>query len=135
MKSLSSTAGHATDQLKDTFVDLSAQAMKLFSNLRDAEERGMETVLERLGLQRRQSALTPALWFAGGAIVAGAAVLLLHPTSGKKLRQRIATILDGEVQELTSQAAALEQRLEETLKSDASMAKKTPNGATHDVGR
>jgi gas vesicle protein len=135
MRNLSSTAGHATEQLKETFVDLSAQAMKLFNNLREAEDRGMETVLERLGLQRRQSALTPALWFAGGAVVAGAAVLLLAPTSGKKLRQRIATILDGEVQELTSQASSLEQRLEETLKSEASTSIKTPNGATHDVGR
>jgi hypothetical protein len=135
MTTFSSTAEHATEQLKDTFVELSSQAMKLFNNLRDAEDRGMATVLDRLGLQRRQSAITPALWFAGGAIVAGAAVLLLAPTSGKKLRQRIAGILDAEFQEVASSAASLEQRLEESLKSDVASPKKTPNGAPHDVSR
>jgi hypothetical protein len=135
MTTFSSTAEHATEQLKDTFVELSSQAMKLFNNLRDAEDRGMATVLDRLGLQRRQSALTPALWFAGGAIFAGAAVLLLAPTSGKKLRRRIAGILDGELQEATSAATSLEQRLEETLKSDVPSASRGPNGAPQDVSR
>jgi hypothetical protein len=135
MSTLSSTAEHATEQLKDTFVDLSTQAMKLFNNVREAEDRGMAAVLDRLGLQRRQSALTPALWFAAGAVVAGAAVMLLAPTSGKKLRQRIASILDGEGQELASKATAVEQTLEETLKSEASALKRPPNGTTHEVSR
>jgi gas vesicle protein len=95
----------------------------------------MAAVLDRLGLQRRQSALTPALWFAAGAVVAGAAVMLLAPTSGKKLRQRIASILDGEGQELASKATAVEQTLEETLKSEASALKRPPNGTTHEVSR
>jgi hypothetical protein len=135
MSTLSSTAEHATEQLKDTFVDLSTQAMKLFNNVREAEDRGMAAVLDRLGLQRRQSALTPGLWFAAGAVVAGAAVLLLAPTSGRKLRQRIASILDGEGQELTSKATAVEQTLEATLKAEASALKTPPNGASHEASR
>jgi gas vesicle protein len=59
-------------------------------------------------------------------------VLLLAPTSGKKLRQRIASILDAEVHEVVAKATALEQRLEETVKSEVAALKNTPNGA-HDA--
>jgi len=132
MTTFSTTAEHATEQLKDTFVDLSTQAMKLFNNVREAEDRGMVAILDRLGLQRRQSALAPVVWVAAGAVLAGAAVLLLAPTSGKKLRQRIASILDAEVHEVVAKATALEQRLEETVKSEVAALKNTPNGA-HDA--
>jgi hypothetical protein len=135
MTTFSSTAEHATEQLKDTFVDLSTQAMKIFNNVREAEDRGMAAVLDRLGLQRRQSALAPVLWVAAGAVVAGAAVLLLAPTSGKKLRQRIASILDGESQDMVAKATSLEQRVEEKVQGEVAALKNTPNGATHDASR
>jgi gas vesicle protein len=44
-------------------------------------------------LQRRESALRPALWFAAGAVVAGGAALVLAPSSGEKLRKRLIELL------------------------------------------
>ncbi len=117
------------NQVKDAFIDLSAHAMKLFGGLRDAEGRGMEVVLDRLGLQRRQSALTPALWFAAGAVLAGTTVLLWAPASGKKLREALATFLAGT--DVGAKATSLEHRVEEAVKSDVAPLKRTPNGAEH----
>jgi hypothetical protein len=46
-------------------------------------------VLDHLGLQRRESALRPILWFVAGAATAGAIAFLLAPTQGKRIRERI----------------------------------------------
>jgi hypothetical protein len=134
MSTFSNTADIATEQLKDTatharaaFIDLSTQAMKLFNGLRDAEGRGMDAVLERLGLQRKQSAVNPALWFVAGAVVAGAAVFVLAPTSGKKLRQRIASFLDDEAGHVVSAATSMGQRV--GIVTDEPSLKRPPNGA------
>jgi len=134
MTTISDTTGHATEHVKEaasharaTLLDLSTQVMKLVNGAREAEGRGVDAVLDRLGLQRRSSALGPALWFAAGVVVAGTAVLLMTPTSGKKLRQRIASFLGGEAEAVVTEARAAEQRVDETVK-------KMPNGAGHEVG-
>ena len=75
--------------------------------------------------------MTPALWFAAGAVVAGAAVLLLAPTAGKKVRQRIASFFEAEAGQVVSTATSIGQRIEEVVKNDASSLKSTPNGAEH----
>jgi len=156
MATISNTADQASDFVKDaashtksTFFDLSTQVMKMINNAREAEGRGVDMMLDRLGLQRRQSALGPVLWFTAGAVVAGTAVLLFAPTSGQSLRQRLAKFIDSEVKSVATQAKAAEQRVEDgikstvsTLRTDASdlktdasgVAKRPPNGAKHEIG-
>jgi hypothetical protein len=107
--------------------DLSTQVMRLINGARDAEGRGVDALLDRLGLQRRGSALTPLIWFAVGAAVAGTVVVLMAPTSGKELRERIAKFLGGEVEAVAARAKAAEHLTEETVKT-------VPNGARHPVG-
>jgi hypothetical protein len=131
MTTISNTTDHAAEQVKEaashartTFLDLSTQVMKLINGAREAEGRGVEAVLDRLGLQRRTSALGPVLWFAVGAAVAGTSVVLMTPTSGKKLRRRIARFLGGEVEAVTTEAKETKEHTEDGMK-------KMPNGANH----
>jgi hypothetical protein len=136
MTTISDSAGHATEQVKEAashararFFDFSTQVLKLVNGIREAQGRGADTVLDRLGLQRQTGPLGPALWFAAGAVTAGAAVLLLAPMSGKKLRQRIASFIGGEVQAAVAEAGTVEQRVEEAVKGDARASAHAPNGA------
>lgn len=88
------SAVHAAGQAKGSFVELGVQALKLVNTLRAMEMRGVDNLLDRVGLERKGSALRPVLWFAVGAVTAGAIVMILAPTSGKELRDRIVKILD-----------------------------------------
>jgi hypothetical protein len=92
MSSFTDTAGRTVDHTRSSLVDLGAQALKLTKSLRAIETRGVDSLLDHFGLQRRNGALGPAFWFAAGAVTAGAIVLLLAPESGKKLRNRIAQL-------------------------------------------
>lgn len=118
MGSVIHTAEHAVDQTRSSLVDLGAQALKLVNSLKAAEGRSVDSMLHRIGLQRRDEAPTPLLWFAAGAIAAGAVVFMLAPESGKKLRGRIAELWEsrgahaakpGNV--VTSKADGVEQNL------------------------
>jgi hypothetical protein len=136
MTTISDTAEHATEQVKEAashararFFDFSTQVLKLVNGIREAQGRGTDTVLDRLGLQRQTGPLGPALWFAAGAVTAGAAVFLLAPTSGKKLRQRIARFFEGGVESAVAKAGAVEQRVEEAVRGEAPAAAHSPNGA------
>jgi hypothetical protein len=80
------TASHA----RGSAIELGAQALRLFNNIREAEGRTFESVLSRIGLERRHSALRPILWFAAGAALAGGAALLFTPMKGVELVERIA---------------------------------------------
>jgi hypothetical protein len=102
MSTMTKTVDHAGEQVKHSaaharsgFVDLAAQALRLVNNIREAEERGVTSFLSRLGLQRRQSVARPVLWFAAGAVAAGAAALLLAPMKGDDLIKRITNIVRG----------------------------------------
>jgi hypothetical protein len=100
MRSAGRNASHAVDQVKETvssarssLVDLGVQAMKFLDTVRSQEERALDSALEHIGLQRRQSSLRPMLFFVTGAIVAGSIALVLAPASGKKLRAKILDLL------------------------------------------
>ncbi len=93
-------ASHAVDQVKagadstrSSLIDLGVQALKFFNHVRAQESRYVDSALDTIGLQRRESALRPVLWFAAGAVVAGGAALVLAPTSGDKLRKRLIQLL------------------------------------------
>jgi hypothetical protein len=102
MRTAARNASHAVDQVKETvssarssLVDLGVQAMKFLDTVRSQEERALDSALEHIGLQRRQSSLRPMLFFVTGAIVAGTVALVLAPVSGKKLRAKILDLLGG----------------------------------------
>lgn len=82
-----------TDSTRSSLVDFGVQALKLFNHVRAQESRYVDSALDHIGLQRRESALRPALWFAAGAMVAGGAALVFAPTSGEKLRVRLIELL------------------------------------------
>jgi ElaB/YqjD/DUF883 family membrane-anchored ribosome-binding protein len=135
MTTISNTADHAAEQMKDaashargTLLDLAAQAMKLVHGAREAESRGVDTLLDRMGLQRRRSGIVPVLWFAAGAIVAGGVVLLLAPESGKSLRKRIAGFLDDGNETIATKADGVEHRVEETVRHDVPVVPRPTNG-------
>jgi hypothetical protein len=79
----SSNASHA----------LGAQATQLLDAVRSQRVRALESLLDRVGLQRRHGVLRPALFVIAGAVAAGVAVLAFAPTSGKGLRARIENTL------------------------------------------
>ncbi len=92
MSSFVQATGRTADQARSSLVDLGAQALKLTKSLRSIETRGLDSLLDRFGLQRRGGALGPVLWFAAGAVTASAIVLLLAPESSKNMRDRIAEL-------------------------------------------
>jgi len=111
MSSVSDTAERAVHQVKDTaahtrsaLFDFGAQALRLVNDIRAAEVRGVDSVLGGLGLQRRESALRPVLWFVAGAAVAGAVVFFLAPTQGKKIRDGLRSVIDGKAHKTTPQS-------------------------------
>jgi|SRR5580698_9472411 hypothetical protein len=85
------TAAHT----RASFVDLGAQALRFINNIQAAEVRGVDSVLGRVGLQRRESALRPLLWFVAGAAAAGAIVFIVAPTQGRKIRERIREAIEN----------------------------------------
>jgi hypothetical protein len=89
MSSFIRTAARAVDHTGSSLVDLGAEALRLTNLLRAIETRGVDSLLARFGHRRREGALGPMVWFAAGAVTAGAIVFLLAPESGKKLRARI----------------------------------------------
>lgn len=92
----SNAANQVRSSANDTrasIIDFGVQALKLFNHIRAQESRVVDSALDRIGLQRRESALRPALWFAAGAVVAGGAALVLAPSSGEKLRTRLIELL------------------------------------------
>lgn len=96
MSSVADTAEHAAHRVMGTaahtrasLIDLGAQALRFINDIRAAEVRGVDSVLGRLGLQRRESTLRPIVWFVAGAALAGAVVFVVAPTQGKKIRERV----------------------------------------------
>jgi hypothetical protein len=134
MTTISNTADHATEHVKEaashvrtSMLDLSTQVIRFINGAREAQGRGMDSVLDRMGLQRRQSALGPILWFTVGAVAAGTAVLLMSPTTGKKLRQRIASFLGHAAEASAAPNGAVEPRVE----TEASPGRNGANYADH----
>jgi hypothetical protein len=140
MESVSNTADRATEHVKEaashartTLLDLSTQILKLVNSAREAEGRGVDAVLDRLGLERRRSALAPALWFAAGALVGGTTVLLASPVYGKKLRERIASFIDDRTA-ANAKGARTDERKVEEVKQEVSPDPRPGNGAERQAG-
>lgn len=95
MNSLIRTAQSTADQMLSSLVDSGAQARRLITSLRAVEARGVDSLLDHVGLRRRGNALGPVVWFVAGAITAGAIVFLLAPESGKRLRGRIVQLWES----------------------------------------
>ena len=89
MNSFIHTVERAVDHTRSSLADLGGEALRLSNSLRAIETRGGDSLLARFGLRRRKGALGPMVWFAAGAVTAGAIVFFLVPESGKKLRARI----------------------------------------------
>ena len=111
MSSVTDTAERAVYRMKDTaaqtrssFVELGAQALRLINDFRAAEARGIDSVLGGLGLQRRESALRPVIWFVAGAAAAGAIVFFVAPTQGKKIRETLKNAIDSTLHKKTNHA-------------------------------
>jgi hypothetical protein len=66
--------------------DFGTQVVRMLSSWRDIERRGVGTILDSMGLQRRQSALRPLLWVTAGAVLGGCAVYVLAPRAGETIR-------------------------------------------------
>jgi hypothetical protein len=80
MTRITDTSDRAMDHVEEaasharaTLLELSAQVGRIINSARKAEGRGIDALLDRLGLQRRQGALGPVVWFAAGAVAAGMA--------------------------------------------------------------
>jgi hypothetical protein len=89
---MSQTTDRAAEAAKDTamqaranLIDLGAQGLRFFNDLRETRVRAVDGLLGHMGLQRRQSSIRPVLWFALGAVAAGAVVLAVAPRSRRQL--------------------------------------------------
>ncbi len=67
--------------------------MKLLNTPRSPEVRVVDSALDHVGLQRRQSALRPVGFLLAGAVMGGAVDPLLAPTAGKTARQKLLGLL------------------------------------------
>ncbi len=136
MNSITDSAGHATDQIKETatrtaahakgsFLEFGTQVLRLVNGLRVFEMGGADNLLDRVGLQRQKGALSPLMWFAAGAAVAGSAVLVLSPSSSQKLRRQIAKLFTDGVDD----AKQVEQVVDKKLETLVAHAKKVVSDA------
>ena len=129
MTTVLNTGSHAVDQVKDTassargaVLDLGVQALKFLNTVRSEEYRLVGSALESVGLQRRESSLRPVLWFAAGAVLAGSAVLLLAPTSGRKLRNKILRVFGSTEEAATDLAKSMATNVKNAEKRVAAYA-------------
>jgi hypothetical protein len=106
MSSVIDTAERAVHHTRGSLIEVGTQAQKLINALGALETRGVQSLLDRVGLQRRTSALRPVMWLAAGAVVAGVAVFVLRPTARKGLRERIAHLFERQVGKKTEQVAS-----------------------------
>lgn len=108
---LKSEASDVASSARSSLHDYGKMALKGLAALRSFEREALESTLGSLGLQRKSSAFTPALWFAAGAVVGGGAALVFAPSSGQKFRKRLATWIGGGVDEIEKDAKKLEDRI------------------------
>jgi len=66
--------------------DFGTQVARMLSSWRAIERRGVDTLLDRMGLQRQTSFVRPVLWVAAGAVAGGCAVYFLAPRAGDTIR-------------------------------------------------
>jgi hypothetical protein len=85
----------AASSARVSFIDLGTQVLRLVNNLRDGDRQRFDSVLGRVGLYRRRGngALGPVLWFTAGAVVGGGAGILLAPSVGQGVRDRLSRLV------------------------------------------
>ncbi|MGO9839276.1 MAG: YtxH domain-containing protein [Polyangiaceae bacterium] len=134
MSSTSNTTGQAAQTVKDAasharagVLDFGTQLLELFGRMRDAEGHGVERLLQRMGLQRREGLTQPVVFFAAGAVFGAGAGLLFAPTSGSELRRNLGTFFSGKVDEVTSRIKAVLEPKEKDVATES--ATKIDNGA------
>jgi len=95
MHDVKSGARELADHGKTNLLEVGTQVLHFIGALRALEIGAVDSVLGKVGLSRRPSSLTPLMWLAAGAVIGGGVALALAPTSGKKLRARLSSFLDG----------------------------------------
>ncbi len=81
---------HKAAHMRSGLVELGTQVLRLVNNMRESQALDVESLLGRIGLQRRRSAAIPIAWFIAGVVVAGGAALLLAPMKGEDLIDELA---------------------------------------------
>jgi hypothetical protein len=139
MNSISKTADHATQTMKDAasharenLLEFGTQMLQVLDRARDSEVFSLDSLLQRAGLQRRAGAGQPIAYFAAGFMVGAGAGLLFAPTSGSKLRENIANLVSAEVDKLASIFRPATKRVEEVVEEADAVAKNLENGVRHD---
>ncbi|HEY4014982.1 MAG TPA: hypothetical protein VGM06_16680 [Polyangiaceae bacterium] len=66
--------------------DFGTQVERTLNSWRNIERRGVDSLLDRMGLQRRPSILRPVLWAMAGAVLGGCVVHVLAPRAGETIR-------------------------------------------------
>lgn len=83
--------------------------------LRTVQDFGANDILRSVGLERRRStmdAVLPALgWVGVGTVIGAGVALLLAPSSGKELRERVSQQIDEAKTRLDNGIHSLEDRL------------------------
>lgn|GEM_PF-5873788 len=95
-------------QARTSLLQHGTQALELLGALRALEGGALHAMVSRFG-HRRGSPLGPVMLIAGGAIVGGVAALLLAPSSGAKLRRRIAKWIDSGIAEVDQEIHVVER--------------------------
>lgn len=139
MSPVLSTALRTADQIKDnashtreSALELGVQALKLLNTMRYQQGRAFDVALEHVGLQRREGPLRPIAFFVAGAAVAGCAVLVLAPSSGKKIRAQIVDALRTTRASFSKTARDSSRSEDGVMTSASEPSPKTSNGdATH----
>lgn len=87
--------GARADHGKTNLLEVGTQVLHFIGALRALEIGAVDSVLGTVGLIRRPNSPTALIWLAAGAVIGGGVALALAPTSGKKLRARLSSLLDG----------------------------------------
>jgi gas vesicle protein len=117
------TAEHIAEATKGGFGDVLSKLGKAYGIARSFH---LDDLVERAGYTRRSSTLGTIATFTSGFALGAGAALLVAPTSGRKLRRRIASAVKSFVSAGEEKAA--------TLAKDAEDAAHALKGAAHAVG-
>lgn len=106
---------HAASHARGNVIELATQVLKTINSLRAMRATdAVDSVLGRVGLQRRESMLVPVGIFIAGATVGGLVGLALAPSTGKKLRKRVAKMMWTEIDAAEEQASKVVDQVAES---------------------
>ena len=125
MNPISKTAGDTIDRVgngarhaRTSLLDFGTQVLRLVNSLGVLERNAVDSLIGRVGLQRRESGLGPVMWFATGGALVGGAILALSPRTRNELGSRLARMfedgVDASKETLQTAEHAVEVKLEHT---------------------